>query len=75
MGEGRPPDRSEYTGINMKIHQDSRPRRSIRLKGYDYAGTGGYYVTIVTRGRECLFGQIVNEEMRLSELGRIVCEE
>jgi REP element-mobilizing transposase RayT len=59
----------------MKIHQDSRPRRSIRLKGYDYAGPGGYYFTIVTRGRECLFGQIVNEEIRSSELGRIVCEE
>jgi hypothetical protein len=51
-------------GINMKIHQESRRRSSIRLTGYDYAGTGGYYVTIVSRGREYLFGQIVNEEMR-----------
>jgi hypothetical protein len=32
------------TESDPKIHQ----RKSIRLKGYDYSQTGGYYVTIVT---------------------------
>lgn len=30
-------------------------RRSIRLRGYDYASPGSYFVTIVTQDRECLF--------------------
>lgn len=29
-------------------------RRSIRLKGYDYSSPGAYFVTICTRGRECV---------------------
>lgn len=51
----------------MKHH-----RRSIRLKGYDYALEGAYFVTIVTQGRECLFGEIVDGEMHLNEYGKIV---
>jgi putative transposase len=30
-------------------------RRSIRLREYDYASPGAYFVTIVTHDRECLF--------------------
>jgi putative transposase len=37
-------------------------RRSIRLKGYDYAQEGAYYVTIVAWQRECLFGDVVEGE-------------
>ncbi len=48
-----------------------RNRRSIRLKGYDYSQAGAYCVTIVTRDRACLFGQVVDGEMRLNELGGI----
>jgi putative transposase len=29
-------------------------RRSIRLQGYDYRSPGAYFVTICTRGRECV---------------------
>jgi len=47
-------------------------RRSIRLKGYDYSQAGGYYVTIVTWHRECLFGEVVNKEMILNKVGKIV---
>ncbi len=32
-------------------------------------------MTIVTRNRECLFGEIVDGEMRLNELGKVVEEE
>jgi putative transposase len=45
---------------------------SIRLKGYDYAQAGAYFVTICTQGRECLFGEIVDDEMQLSDVGRMV---
>ena len=47
-------------------------RKSIRLKGYDYSQAGGYYVTIITQGRECMFGKIVNREMVSNEAGRMI---
>ena len=34
-------------------------RRSIRLKEFDYASAGRYFVTIVAWRRECQFGKIV----------------
>jgi REP element-mobilizing transposase RayT len=56
---------------NPRIHH----RRSIRLKNYDYASPGAYFVTIVTHGRQCLFGQIVDGKMQLNECGEIVRDE
>ncbi|MEW6568022.1 MAG: transposase [Chloroflexota bacterium] len=50
-------------------------RRSMRLKDYDYAQSGAYFVTICARQRECLFGEIAEGTMRLNNLGRIVEEE
>ena len=50
-------------------------RRSIRLRGYDYAQAGAYFVTIVTRGRECLFGRVADGQMRLNDAGRIAQDE
>jgi REP element-mobilizing transposase RayT len=49
-----------------------RRRRSIRLKGYDYARAGAYFITICTRGRACLFGDLVAGKMRLNDFGKIV---
>lgn len=54
---------------------DSRHRRSIRLKGYDYTSPGAYFVTLVTRMRECLFGEITGGEMHLNMAGEIAREE
>jgi len=48
---------------------------SNRLRGWDYASNGHYYITIVTAGRERLFGDIVNGEMVLNDLGQIVYDE
>ncbi|WP_052606071.1 transposase [Calidithermus timidus] len=49
-------------------------RRSIRLKGYDYAQQGAYFITICTQNRARLFGEIVDGQMRLNEWNRIVAE-
>jgi len=49
-------------------------RQSMRLPGYDYSQAGAYYVTIVTHQRDCLFGEIVNKEMILNDLGKIADE-
>jgi putative transposase len=49
-------------------------RRSIRLPNYDYSSDGLYFVTICTRDRLCLFGQIIDTKMHLSDTGKIVDE-
>lgn len=54
---------------------DIHHRRSIRLRNYDYSSAGAYFVTICTWQRECLFGDIVDGEMRLNESGNIVLAE
>lgn len=47
-------------------------RRSLRLQGYDYAQAGAYFVTLCTQDRICLFGEIVDEQMRLNDAGKMV---
>jgi REP element-mobilizing transposase RayT len=49
-------------------------RRSLRLSGYDYSQAGGYFVTICTRDRVCLFGQVCDDCVDLNPLGRVVEE-
>lgn len=56
----------------MTYDPSKHHRRSIRLKGYDYSRVGAYFVTVVTQGRECLFGQVMDGEMRLNDAGRMV---
>src|SRR5262245_31313828 len=56
----------------MKYDAERHHRRSIRLRGYDYSQSGGYFVTVVTQDRTCLFGEIVNETIRLNEAGHMV---
>jgi putative transposase len=58
--------------IAMTFDPEIHHRRSIRLRGYDYAGGGAYFVTICTQNKYFLFGEIVEDEMILTEQGRIV---
>ena len=58
----------------MGYSSEARHRRSIRLKGYDYAQAGAYFVTVCSRGRECVFGEVVEGEVRLNGVGRVVEE-
>jgi REP element-mobilizing transposase RayT len=55
----------------MKFDPQKHHHRSIRLKEYDYTQPGGYFITIITFQRECLFGEIVNGEMSLSKFGLV----
>ena len=47
-------------------------RKSPRLNAYDYSTAGAYFVTVCSRERACVFGSIVDDEMKLSSLGRFV---
>ena len=51
-------------GKPMNFDTPKHHRRSIRLKGYDYAQAGAYFITICTQDRACLFGGVVDGEMR-----------
>ncbi len=51
-----------------------RRRNTLRLPDYDYSSPGAYFVTAVVRGREPLFGAVVDGKMRLNALGEIVWE-
>jgi putative transposase len=53
---------------NPDIHR----RRSIRLRDYDYSLAGAYFVTICTKDRECLFGEISEGKMRINFLGGMI---
>ena len=48
---------------------------SNRRRGWNYAGNGHYFLTIVTYGRESHFGCIENGEMILNGVGQIVYDE
>jgi REP element-mobilizing transposase RayT len=56
----------------MKYNPEKNHRRSIRLKGYDYSQQGGYYMTIVTQNRECLFGYVADGKMVLNDAGTMI---
>jgi putative transposase len=43
----------------MNYDPDKHHRRSIRMRGYDYAQEGVYFVTVCAGDRQCLFGEVV----------------
>ena len=47
-------------------------RHSIRLRDYDYSEPGAYFLTVCTKERERLFGEINQGEMKLNGAGKIV---
>jgi len=59
----------------MSLYQDKYRIESSRLKNWDYASNGYYFITICTKNKECLFGKITNGKMELSDVGEIVLRE
>jgi putative transposase len=56
----------------MKLDPILHHRRSIRLADYDYSKPGSYFVTICTKSHTTVFGEVIDYQMHLSELGEIV---
>src|SRR6185312_7959509 len=55
--------------MTRRFDPERHHRKSIRLRGYDYASPGAYFVTIVTQDRACLFGEISRGRMHLNAAG------
>lgn len=49
-----------------------RKRKNLRLPDFDYSTEGTYFVTICVEERKSLFGEIVQGEMQLNDVGQMV---
>ena len=59
----------------MNDFSEKYKRHSLRLRDYDYSRSGAYYITICTKNKECLLGEIITDKtplIRLSPIGGIV---
>jgi len=59
----------------MEKFQDYFRIPSARANWWNYDSPGIYFITICSAHRECLFGSIQNDELILSEFGKIVLQE
>jgi REP element-mobilizing transposase RayT len=55
-------------GYNPEIHH----RHSIRLRGYDYSQAGVYFITLCIEGRTSLLGHILDGQMHLNDVGKMI---
>ncbi len=56
----------------MTLYQNKYRIETTRLRNYNYASDGRYFITICTHGREHLFGNIKNGKMQLNAYGTII---
>ncbi|MGC8771101.1 MAG: transposase [Brevinematia bacterium] len=56
----------------MSLFMNKYRNESIRLKGWDYSSPGAYFVTICVKERMNILSKVINGEVILSEIGKIV---
>ena len=59
----------------MRFNPDIHHRRSIRLRHHDYSQSGVYFVTLCTKNRESLFGEISDGKIALSLVGDMILQQ
>ena len=59
----------------MTLFKNNYRVESARLKGWDYASAGAYFVTFCTASRQPWLGEVSGNDVRLSPLGEIVADE
>lgn len=57
------------------MNQTNYRRQSRRLQSWDYASNGYYFVTICVKDHENILGDIIDGNIELSDIGKIVKEE
>jgi len=57
-----------------EFFQNKFRTNSIRLQDWNYAWPAMYYVTICTKDRACCLGEIKDEQVYLSEIGKVAFE-
>ena len=61
--------------LKDSVPNHKRNRRSIRLQSFDYGSAGAYFITICCYEKQHLFGEVLEDKIRLNEMGLIVGEE
>lgn len=61
-------------GLMSHLFRNKYRIPTARAPWWDYSRDGAYFVTICTKGRLHFFGEVVNGEMCLSEIGQIATE-
>jgi len=56
---------------NADLYKGKYRIESTRLKGWGYSSTGYYFVTICTKDRESVFGNVADGKMVLTGIGNI----
>jgi putative transposase len=56
----------------MRYDPEIHHRRSVRLRGWDYARPGSYFITVCVEGKEHRFGEVVEGETIPSAVGKMV---
>lgn len=67
----------------MKTEEKLQIRKYNRLCGYDYSQDGIYFITICTKDKECLLGEIeitvgaapCRPNIKLSKIGKVIDRE
>lgn len=59
----------------MKKFKNKYRIDSVRLQNWDYGSNAAYFVTICTAKREHYFGEIENNQMKLTEIGTVAENE
>jgi REP element-mobilizing transposase RayT len=61
--------------IEVRLFKGKYRIESGRLRGWDYSSPGWYFITVCTKGLRCFLGDVVDNQVHLSSVGRIVTEE
>ena len=62
-------------GGKLRLKDNIGGRESYRLEGYDYSKEGGYFITIISHARKCIFGDVIRDKVILSAYGEIAQAE
>lgn len=61
--------------VQMPYNPNIHKRHSIRLKDYNYAKAGMYFITLCIYNRECLLGKVEDDKMILNKIGETTKNE
>jgi len=65
-------EQCDFQGNKMN---EKPTRKKNRLGGYDYSQEGAYFITVCVKDRAELFGEVIDGNMMLNDVGRVIeCE-
>ena len=68
-----PPTAEPASATEIAVSREDLPqRKSVRLKTYDYAQAGGYFITVCVQDHACILGEVLNGSVALNPLGYAV---